>query len=96
MKEREFILEIYSELMSRKVAPILFHGRVDQLARIYCVKNPWNLLELYIKFAENPVIQLVRGNSFIFLSPYGKEKHFFIIERDIKNDVSWLKKKKYI
>ena len=96
MKEREFMLEIYSELMNRRVAPILFHGRVEHLARIYKVKEPWNLLEMYIKFSKNPVINLVKDNAFIFLSMYGKEKHFFVIERDIKNDISLLKKKKYI
>lgn len=95
-KEREFIMELHAELRGRKMAPILFHSRVDKLARIYEIKNPWNLLEVYIKHSNNPVIQLMKNNAFIFLSPYGKEKHKFIIERDIKEDISWLKKRKLI
>ena len=93
MREENFILEIYSELISRNVAPILMKGRVDKLARTYQVSNPWEVLEVYVRYANNPVIRIARDRVFVFLNNEAKNEKFYTVEKNICNDIRKLKKK---
>mgnify|MGYP003436473327 CR=1 FL=1 len=82
--ENEFLLELYIQLKVRGVAPIMLASKVERVARSFDVKEPWQVLDNYVRKANEPIFAVVRNKAFIHLTKYGKNEDFSIIKKLIK------------
>ena len=80
-KVSDFLLELYIQLKSRNVAPIILGPKVERIARTFDIPNPWDVLDDYIRKANEPIFAVVKDKSFVRLTLYGKNESFSVIRK---------------